>query len=331
MSKYEYDSDKYILENNHAYIKQCYRQKNFIDENIFSQNYSSILEIGASSGFNLSIYNGKMKYGIEPSAINCQLARKNYNINMFNGMWSEYIKINHEKFDIIFLSMTLEHIVNPYKFILECKNFLNADKYIFIEVPTLDYKFLDEPFGMFCEEHVNIFTLQSLTNLMTSAGFSLINCEMIFNLESKLPAAYPSIMTLWQLDNNTRFKRELINSEAILDKYISKNENLLSEINASILNIPNYDKLALYGAGHYVSMLLANTCLINKNIVCVYDADSRKEGFYIAGHEIRPFTLEDSERKKLDGIIITSYTAQNEIYKFLLESGFKGKIYTLHE
>ena len=35
MSKYEYDSDKYILENNHAYIKQCYRQKNFIDENIF--------------------------------------------------------------------------------------------------------------------------------------------------------------------------------------------------------------------------------------------------------------------------------------------------------
>ena len=330
MSKYEYDSNKYILGHNQAYINQCYRQKNFIDESISSQSYSSIIEVGASSGFNLSIYDGKMKYGVEPSSINCKLARKNYNINMFNGMWSEYVKVNHEKFDVIFLSMVLEHIVNPYKFILECKNFLNAGKYIFIEVPTLDYKFLDEPFGMFCEEHVNIFTLQSLTNLMTNAGFSLINCEMIFNLESKLPAGYPSIMTLWQLDNNKKIRRELINSESMLDKYISGNEKLLSEINASIFNISNSEKLALYGAGHYISMLLANTCLIDKNIVCVYDADARKEGFYVAGHEIRPFTIEDSERRNLDGIIITSYTAQDGIYKFLCESGFKGKIYTLH-
>ncbi len=64
--------------------------------------------------------------------------------------------------------MVLEHIVDPAKFISDCSEI--DSKYIFIDVPTLDVKPVEEPMGMFCEEHVNIFTLDSICELMFRGG-----------------------------------------------------------------------------------------------------------------------------------------------------------------
>lgn len=97
---------------------------------------------------------------------------------MFCGTFDEFCKAENEKkvFDLIFLSHVLEHIVNPYEFIKECEK-INS-KYIFIEVPTFDYKFIDEPYAMFNDQHVNIFTLESLQNIMNRCGYSLLEAEM---------------------------------------------------------------------------------------------------------------------------------------------------------
>ena len=330
MSKFEYDATNYILEQSAPYRKQCHHQKNFIDENIGSENYSSILEIGASSGYNLSIYEGKKRYGIEPSALNCELARKNYGVDMFNGMWSEYLSSNHDscKYDIVFLSMVLEHIVDPCRFILECGQFCN--KYFFIEVPVLDYKFLDEPFGMFAEEHVNIFTLHSLSVMMKHCGFSLVNCQMTFAINSHLPAGYPSIASIWRRDDKAEEISEMFTDSAKLDKYIETSRVLLREIERKINAVPDDERIALWGVGHYASMLLANSCLCDKNIVRVYDSDTRKTGLVLEGHEVRPFTPEDAENNHVDGIVITTFTAQDAIHKALINSGWRGKIYILH-
>ena len=59
------------------------------DKNILSKR---TLEVGAASGYNLSLYTGKRRFGIEPSALNCKLAKKNYGVEMFNGLWSEFLE-----------------------------------------------------------------------------------------------------------------------------------------------------------------------------------------------------------------------------------------------
>lgn len=51
---------------------------------------------------------------------------------------------------------------------------------------------------MFCEEHVNIFTLESLQNLMYGNGYELLHCEMVMGTEESLPAGWPPHTEKWK-------------------------------------------------------------------------------------------------------------------------------------
>lgn len=249
---------------------------------------------------------------------------------MFNGMWDEFLKSKtKEKFDLIFLSHVLEHIVNPLKFIQECSEICN--KYIFVEVPCLDIKFLDEPYGMFAEEHVNIFTVQGLWNLMNKAGFIPVNIEMIFGLYSFLPAGWPAISTIWKKSNIIESPNLLNDSNLCLEQYLKLNEKLLQQIEIKINNIPKEDKLAIWGVGHHISMLLANTSLKSKNIVRVYDSDKRKHGIKILGIPITSFNREDIISNEVEAILITTYTAQKAILRSINEMSLPCKVYTLYD
>ena len=331
MSKFEYDVDsyQYVVKDNLRH--QCIRQKNFIEENV--TDYASIFEVGAASGYNLSIY--KMRRGgVEPSSLNCALAKKNYGVDLYNGMFSEYYSSvgTNRKYDLVFLSMVLEHIVNPFDFICQCGEI--CEKYIFVEVPTLDYKYIEEPFGMFCEEHVSMFTLESLTYMMNHAGFSLINKEIIFEDNLYLPAGYPAIASIWKKEDMTIDDNKLkpeISSEDCFKNYVKNNEMYLETVKDKINLIPDDIKLAIWGVGHHVSMLLANTRLSVKNIVRVYDSDKRKEGSKIAGIPIHPFDLNDIRTGDVEAILITTYTAQKSIDDCLKSLNINIPIYKLYD
>lgn len=316
-SKFEFDSADYILEESEGYKKRCARQFNFINAAVGNM-FSSVLEIGAASGYNLSLYTGKKVRGIEPSSKNCQLALKHYNINMYNGMFAEFIKEeNTQKYDLIFLSHVLEHIVNPRDFIVQCKAICN--KYIFIEVPSMDYKFIEEPMGMFAEEHVNYFTYESLSNLMFSAGFEPVDVNYIFELYDNLPAGWPAMSTIWKMVEGVprMRKKPVLDSELIIKSYIDKNVIALKELGKVIDRIPKDKKLAVWGTGHHASMLLANTSLSGKNIVRVYDSDVRKHVYTFNGVNICSFDERDIYEQKIDCILVATYTAQKAISKVL--------------
>lgn len=331
-SKYEFDSENYILEESDGYKKRCVRQFHFIN-NAVGEEYSSILEVGAASGYNLSLYNDKEVKGIEPSYKNCQLAQKYYHIDMYNGMFSEFIKEKNtkKKYDLLLLSHVLEHIVNPRDFILQCKNICN--KYIFIEVPCMDYKFVEEPMGMFCEEHVNYFTLEGLSSLMFSAGFELVDANYIFGLHENLPAGWPAISTIWKRAGEFPQirKKAVLDSELIIKTYIDKNMTALNELKKVIDRIPEDKKLAVWGTGHHASMLLANTSLGEKNIVRVYDSDIRKHVYTFSGVNITAFDDNDIYDNVVDCILVATYTAQKAISKVLNKYKDICTIYYLYD
>lgn len=332
MSKFEYDSASYVLDND--YKRQSIRQKNFLIENIDFSKVHSIFEVGASSGYNLSLYKDDCEkiLGIEPSALNCRLCKENYGIELFQGMFQEYIETGrNDSFDLVFLSMILEHIVGPFQFIQELDR-LNP-KYFFIEVPTLDLRHSEEPMGIFAEEHVNLFTLDSLNALMTRAGYSLVNVENIYGLGRYLPAGYPAIATIWEKTEQKadRMRFNIFRAEECLDRYISDGEEGLKILQQKIEAIPNKTKLALWGVGHHVSMLLANTGLRNKNIVRVYDSDERKHGIPFCGVEISPFDKAEVENGTVEGILLTTYTAQKAILRYIEKQGIDCAVYTLYD
>ena len=250
---------------------------------------------------------------------------------MFNGMWNEYLLSSQkENFDLIFLSHILEHIVDPKKFIEECASVCN--KYIFIDVPCFDVKFKDEPYGMFSDEHVNIFTIQGLWNLMDSVGFSPIDFKLDFELTDEcMPAAWPAISTLWQKGSGKHFLNTVYDSNDLLDKYLNASEKLLSEVEEKIQVIPNNEKLALWGVGNHLHRLLGSTSLTNKNIVRMYDSDKHKHGHKVLGIAVTSFNEEDVIRNEVESVLITTYNAQQVIAKFLEERNLKCKVYTLYD
>lgn len=332
LSKFEYDSKDYIPTGEDDYSKRCLRQKHFIEENC--NDFKSILEIGAASGYNLGLYRKeKTVYGVEPSDNNCKLAKKLYDVDMYCGMFADFFKsdkVATNGYDMIFTSMVLEHIVNPYSFISDCAKICN--KYFFVEVPAMDYKFIDEPFGMICEEHVNLFTFEGLTSLMNAAGFDILNAEMCFEPSTRLPAGYPSYQTLWKkTDMMSIPKKYTQNSSSVISNYIQANKMELQRIDKMISEIPREEKLAVWGAGHHLSMLLGNTCLQDKNIVRVYDSDFRKKGMIVMGKSIQPYSKEDIDCGTIDSILLTTYVAQEAIFKFLSKENLNIKLYSLYD
>lgn len=321
MSKFEYDASNYILDND--YKRQSLRQKHFLEENIDFQTVNSILEVGASSGYNLSLYKDQFErvYGIEPSSLNCRLSKQIYGVELFNGMFDEYLNTGrNDTFDVIFLSMVLEHIVDPASFIRSLDKMCN--NYMFIEVPTLDLRHREEPMGIFAEEHVNLFTLDSLNQMMIRAGYSLVNVENIFGLKRYLPAGYPAMATLWKKNSGEQEEvypspLNLFTAQECLDRFILDSEQGLARLRTIIDQIPNNIRLALWGVGHHGAMLLANTSLKEKNIVRVYDSDTRKHGDFFAGIEISNYLKQDVNEGIVEGILLMTYTAQKAIMRFI--------------
>ena len=332
-SKYEFDSDADFMGEDYDYKIRTARQKRFIERIIGLDNIESMLEVGAASGYNLSLYSDICNvYGIEPSQVNCKSAKKYYGVDMFCGMFDEYVKTNpQEKFDLIFLSHVLEHIANPCTFIRQCSE-INS-KYMFIEVPTLDYKFVDEPFAMMFEEHINMFTVENLEVLMRECGYKLIDVDMVMSIQQKISTGFPAISTAWVKCNKDEIKlhKPSFSSYELFSRYIEMSQKEMQRIQSIIDTIENDKKLAVWGTGHHASILMANTDLCDKNIVRIYDSDLKKQGELFAGVKIQPFTEDDIKEKNVDVILLATYSSQEALVRVTEKYASDVRIVTLYD
>ena len=334
-SKYEFnDNNKNFIESK-DFIKRSNIQKKFIEENC-DKKIESIFEIGAATAYNLNLYKqeGKKVFGIEPSKKNKEIALEKYGINLYSDTLQNYLKdetIEHSKFDLIFLSGFLEHIVNPMQCIQNLASFSN--KYIFIDVPTFDFKFSDEVYGMFSDEHVNYFTFESIQNIMSKANYHLVNARIEFYLDCYVPAGTPGLLSIWEKneDGKEYNSRKIINNSLeIFNNYIKDSEKLIKKIEEKLEKIDDKERLAIWGAGNHTSRLLAMTSLSKKNIVKIYDSDIKKQGHKLLGKEICQFNINDFEKDNVEKILISSYASQNVILKSMEKEDIIKKIITLY-
>jgi SAM-dependent methyltransferase len=146
------------------------------------QKRGKLLEIGAARGAFLD----KMKKrgwdvrGVEISGDAVKLGKELYRIDIFQGTFAEFE--TNEKFDVICMYQTLEHVPDP-KFIVEHSyELLNKSGIIIIEVPNIEsienkvsgrlkFERYDLP------RHLNHFSPLVLKKLLESSGFSVIYCD----------------------------------------------------------------------------------------------------------------------------------------------------------
>jgi SAM-dependent methyltransferase len=329
-SNYEFST---TLKYTSAYKKNVFdsqRQYKYISENCcnFSE-VKSVFEVGAASGYNLNLYkqSGMEVYGVEPSKINVKSAKDDYNIDMYYGFIEDFPK--DKQYDMILFSHVLEHLVNPIEVVKACRNI--ANRYVFIEVPCLENKCIDMPYGFFYSEHMSYFTKDSLTNLMKFCGFRLVNFRFYVANEYYSPAGSPCLLTIWEKDKLPKKNMVFEYDKNIIRSYMDVSSIALKRVRKKIEEIPTNKKLAVYGANENTARLLAYTNLKYKNIVCFYDGDKNKQGKFIDGIPIRACNALDIETNGIECILISSYVSRNDIYKSIMAIGINIEIIVIYE
>jgi 2-polyprenyl-3-methyl-5-hydroxy-6-metoxy-1,4-benzoquinol methylase len=148
--------------------------------NKIKDSVPQILDIGCAEGSSLYIFRkrGWKTFGIEPSETFSNFGRKQWNLNILTGFFSDST-FRELKFNIVSLIRVLEHIHNPIELLNIAKNKLSSDGRLFIEVPNLKQPRNNLRKHFFNSTTLYIFTISTLTNLLAKANLEVEDCVLI--------------------------------------------------------------------------------------------------------------------------------------------------------
>ena len=143
----------------------------------YMNNKKNILEIGAGQGQATFWFDdeGFSVTSIEPDENNVKLInQKLKNSQCVVGSAEDFQ--SKEKFDIIWMSHVLEHLLKPIKFFENIHKNLKSDGIFFIEVPNCENDFMLKA-SIFKVPHTFHFSKKSLVNLAKKTGFKVVQCD----------------------------------------------------------------------------------------------------------------------------------------------------------
>lgn len=329
--KYAYKSDRGNIPD---YAKWLHAMSyNFVNKNLtkkidkFDVKKLIILDVGCGAGYLLNCFKEKgyeNLQGLDP-APDCKTTAKDlYNIEIESSTLEEYS--SNKKFDLIILGSVLEHMSNIDEVIERIKSLLKNGGFLYICVPDGDNMgaVLNEPFLEFSLEHINYFTRGSMSNLLSSRGFSNVG------FESLLVEGYGgyALNALWKMDNTSKKIKFDEVGEAKITKYIADSKIKLARIADQIDTIiESQRKIYVWGVGSLASRLLTSTNLKNAKVEAFIDSNPTQQGKMVAGKRIiSPAELHDKQAT----VLITSYIHGAAIKKDLIDKyNHVGKIITL--
>jgi len=143
----------------------------------YLSNKKDILEIGAGTGIHLIMFD-KMGFnvtGIEPDTRSTEFINQKLKHGKCINGFIEDTQIN-EKFDVIFLYHTLEHITKPDLLLEKCNGLLRNDGIVIIAVPDCENpdtltKSINNTY------HLWHFTQTQLKNLAIKLRYVILTCD----------------------------------------------------------------------------------------------------------------------------------------------------------
>jgi SAM-dependent methyltransferase len=156
-----------------------------------------ILDIGSGPGYFLEAghMRGWQVLGFEPSRMACDYTRAR-GLNVEHGFFSAQGARAHGHFDVISLSMVLEHVRDPIGLIEEARSLLVAGGLLLLISPN-DFNPLQMtlwkslgfgPWWVNPRHHLNYFDLESGRRFLAARRFEILHHETSFPLESFLIA-----------------------------------------------------------------------------------------------------------------------------------------------
>jgi len=201
-------------------------------------------------------------------------------------------------FDCIVLSHVLEHIRDLQPALEYLRTRLKPDGYLYVETPdaTRYAEFMFAPFQDFSTEHINYFSLISMSNLLQRCGFAptRFGTKLVL-LAPNVP--YPALFVFAAPSTPATIVEKDDGLKASLIDYITVSRRMLYQIDDHLRSVLELTpEVLVWGTGQLAMKLLAETSLARAKIVAFIDSNPINQGMLLRGvpvlspSQIRPST-----------------------------------------
>jgi len=144
----------------------------------YKKGQSNLLEIGCGVGFLLdeARREGWRVRGVELSKWAADYAREKLDLNVFCGDLKN-ANLAYGYFDVIILSDTIEHLINPKDTLVSIRKLLSPQGVLYINTPNIDSlisNLLKARWWGLNQFHLHYFTRETLKQMLEATGFELI-------------------------------------------------------------------------------------------------------------------------------------------------------------
>ena len=289
----------------------------------FNPNF--IIEIGSNDGSFIKNFDKKKIIGIEPCN-NMANITKNMGYKTYSNFWdiklAKKIKSKVKNIDIIYAANTVSHIRNLNSFFNSINHILSDNGILIIEDPSLLECFKKVSYDQFYNEHIYIFSLLSIKNLIKKYKLEVFNIE-------KLSTHGGSLRYYIKRDSNNKFRtnkkvKEQLNQEIKfgLDKFLtyikfSKNvENSKKKLRAIFSKLKKQNKKIIgYGSTAKACTILSFCKITSETLDYFFDTTPNKIGKYMPGSHIYVKKYSKPLTNEADYVFLGAWNFKKEIFK----------------
>jgi hypothetical protein len=284
--------------------------KKFIDKKLDVENPTYVIDIGGNDSYFLGLFD-KSKFDLVNIDAN---AEGGDGINIVRSFLEDVdLSAFSKDSKIIVSSHTIEHLQNPADLIKKIAAVVSGDDRVFLQFPSLEMMITDARFDQVCHQHLNYFSLSSISKLLKNYGLIVMNYEYDsshFGTLRIMAKKSNSLDEVFAVTQNTSLK--ILNRYSFFREYYASLQNILqNKLNGQ----------QGFGAGLMVPTLAYYLPLINDlEIILDENASKFNMQFINLAPKICDATMIDTHRP----IIITSIstkTAARNIYAKLSSFG----------
>lgn len=251
--------------------------------------------------------------GLDPSDACVRYASEQLGLRSISGVLHTRPE-SELPYDVLVLSAVLEHVPDLHTCVEQIISWLKPNGQVVVEVPDAAH-FADAfnaPYQEFSVEHINFFTVESLTNLMEGHGFRVeATRHYICNVGAGVTGA--GLTMIFRAGEPPRPPRKETASIDGLRQYSKRCEAWVEHESRVIQDlVTSQTPILVWGTGTLCQRLLATTPFRDANILAFIDSNPHYQGKKLHHRLI----LGPSELSRYDEpVLITSWAFQAEIEK----------------
>jgi SAM-dependent methyltransferase len=282
----------------------------FIAEHVPALAGKSVMEIGAGSFYLADRFlqeNNVSQYLIIDPSLKKDPADQR--IRVLREYFDDHLDVSNEHPDVIISLNCLEHVEDPYSFLVKANDILHAKgSKLALVFPDIEKQFRMGDYNALCFEHLNYFTEASATRLITQAGFSIVA------FKKELDTLFYVLERSGEPDRSLPSE----NDGALLRLAAAKYQDGLRPVLAMIKDAQRKEQIvALHGACNGMNTLFALGGLRPEHIL-LFDGDETKAGKYVPSSDIPILHASSPRYRDVDLVIVTAPTFFEDIRSFLM-------------